>query len=568
MYQASQIRNLPLLSDDEKVKYEAGLNSLWQRMNNSPANSPGQREAQQKIMEFSRMLINKIQGRRAQAQAQQQQQQQAGQGQGQQQAAQQKSNPAAGGDGGSAPNGTATANAQAGASAPAAQTTQATTGPAKPKLPDHILTHVNKMTFTPPPQVPEKTPAEAAKWVAEMKERYGRALFAMESARAKVTAMDKLFNDRTAQGNPFNEEEQRKYRMSREQQMKMATEAQKFVEMTRQKQLGMRQAAGNQNAQNAQAGAGQKPEAQAANRAQQNTPNATAAANTAVEGAKGQQAAGNRPSPSNGTPTPQQQQQQQARMAQNAAQQNQAANQGQVPKQEPGQPAPVNTTMAAAQTPAQGVARVQTPQSATQATAGGPTRALSHSAAMSLANQRAAATPTNGGMAAPQQAGTPTPGGAGNNGVNAAQPPAGHTHAHPPQQPAPLQSKMPIPKQLPERATAVPQGVAVGGGVASGRPTMSQGSGTLGGVLNQPAVPKIPAYSHDAEGDHVLSKKKLDELVRQVCGAPPENQEANLLSPEVEEVRTLGLHASRSTMMIPFANTASECSQHGGLVCR
>ncbi len=98
---------------------------------------------------------------------------------------------------------------------------------------------------------------------------------------------------------------------------------------------------------------------------------------------------------------------------------------------------------------------------------------------------------------------------------------------------------MPIPKHLPERATAVPQGVTVGGGVASGRPTMSQGSGTLGGVLNQPALPKIPAYSHDAEGDHVLSKKKLDELVRQVCGAPPENQEGNLLSPEVEEVSTL-----------------------------
>ncbi len=95
---------------------------------------------------------------------------------------------------------------------------------------------------------------------------------------------------------------------------------------------------------------------------------------------------------------------------------------------------------------------------------------------------------------------------------------------------------MPIQKQLPERATAVPQGVTLGGGVAPGRPTLSQGGGTLGGVMNQPAMAKVPAYSHDAEGDHVLSKKKLDELVRQVCGAPSEGSDGNLLTPEVEEV--------------------------------
>ena len=41
---------------------------------------------------------------------------------------------------------------------------------------------------------------------------------------------------------------------------------------------------------------------------------------------------------------------------------------------------------------------------------------------------------------------------------------------------------------------------------------------------------------HEAEGDHVLSKKKLDELVRQVCGAAVEGQEPNMLTPEVEEV--------------------------------
>ena len=168
----------------------------------------------------------------------------------------------------------------------------------------------------------------------------------------------------------------------------------------------------------------------------------------------------------------------------------------------------------------------------------------------------------------PAQAGTPTPGSAVNQGVmgpNVPQQPTpqGHPHAHPPQpQQTPMQSKMPIPKVLPEKATAVPQGVSVGGGVNAGRPTMSQGSGTLGGVMNQPAMARIPAYNHEAEGDHVLSKKKLDELVRQVCGGPAEGQDGNLLTPEVEEVSAIAFWNSDK-----MANLISERFEHGRLVC-
>jgi transcription initiation factor TFIID subunit 12 len=54
--------------------------------------------------------------------------------------------------------------------------------------------------------------------------------------------------------------------------------------------------------------------------------------------------------------------------------------------------------------------------------------------------------------------------------------------------------------------------------------------------MSQPAMAKVPAFHHEAEGDHVLSKKKLDELVRQVCGGSSDSQDGNLLTPEVEEV--------------------------------
>ncbi|OAR01886.1 hypothetical protein LLEC1_07023 [Akanthomyces lecanii] len=544
MYQPAQIRNLPLLSEDEKVKYEHGVTGLWNRMHNSAPNSPEHVAARNKIIEFSRMLITKIQGRRAQAQ--QQQGQQAGaqrlQGQATQQqqaAAQQKpaQQPAAA-------TGKPAGNASGGAAAPASGTAAdkaSVTALTQPKIPDRLVAHVNKLTFKAPQHLTEKSPAEAAKWIEDLKVRYARALMTMEAAKNKVASMDKVFHERAQAGNPLKDEELRQYREHKEKQMELHSNGQKWIETVRKQQDSVSGPSQGQNA-----GATQSKTNGSGTPTQQNQ-NATASANATVEAAKNQQQmAGQQQQAATNTPTPQQQQ---ARLAQNAAAQGGAAI-----KQEPQHPAPVNTALAnaQAQTPAQGAARVGTPQSATAQAPGGPTRALSHSAAMSLANQRAAAQPANAALAnqhqqqqqvaqqqqaqQPQQqqhqqqqqgAGTPTggtPGAVNNTGVNTAVQPQpqqqGHSHAHPTQQPpVSLQSKMPIQKHLPERATAVPQG----------------GGGTLGGVMNQPAMAKVPAYSHDAEGDHVLSKKKLDELVRQVCGAPSEGSDGNLLTPEVEE---------------------------------
>ncbi|KAF9872757.1 putative transcription initiation factor TFIID subunit A [Colletotrichum karsti] len=227
----------------------------------------------------------------------------------------------------------------------------------------------------------------------------------------------------------------------------------------------------------------------------------------------------------------QQQQHQQAMAAQQQQQQQQQAQQAQQQQHPP----PVNTAIASvsaagglpsAGTPTQN--RVATPQSAV---AGGPGQALSHSAAVSRANQR-----MNSQTSIPlqQQQPTSTPGSAGAQGVmgSGAIP---QQPSHPTQPTQTLVSKLPIPKQLPEKATAVPTPVAMTGGAGAGRPTYTGGGGVAGGVMGQPAMTKIPAYVHEAEGDHVLSKKKLDELVRQVCGGSGEGQDPNMLTPEVEE---------------------------------
>lgn len=182
-------------------------------------------------------------------------------------------------------------------------------------------------------------------------------------------------------------------------------------------------------------------------------------------------------------------------------------------------------------TPTQNSARIQTPQSATPTTTNANIRPLTHAAAMNLAasQQRVNMNPM---AAAPGHAPAP----ATALGVMGAAQQPGHPHAHPPQHVPPPQNppqpKLPIPKVLPEKATQIPTPVPNIGGVGSGRPTYSNG-----GVMNQPALPKIPAYQLEGEGERILNKKKLDELVRQVCGGTAEGQDGNLLTPEVEEVR-------------------------------
>ncbi|KIL91433.1 transcription initiation factor tfiid subunit 12 [Fusarium avenaceum] len=581
MYQPSQIRSLPTLSEEEKSKYEAGLQGLWNKANGSPQNSQEHIAARQKIIEFSKMLISKIQQRRTQQmQGQNTQNQQARPQQLQQNATGQTTPQTQ-----TQPQQQQATGAPAGnqVAAAAATTTQ------QNRVPDHILQHVSKINFRAPAQVAEKSGADANKWVEEIKQRYTRALMTMDNSKQKVAQIDKLINDRAAAGSPFKEDELRQLQIRKDQQLKAHSDAHKWVDSVRKQQGNLQgtgqaqQAQAQAQAQNAarvsQQGAQQsvptqqtpatqqtqpqtqQQQPQAPSQAaqtqpqappvQNNTQNNPAPVNAAVEVAKQQLAAVGRASPVNGTSGAAPAQARPAQGTPQPGQQQLPSPQVQV-KQEPGT-APINPAMASAVmqtqvgTPTQQNApRIPTPQQAAAAaapvTVAGPQRALSHSAAMEMANQKAINTPGNGPMPGrPAATGTPTPGSAVNQGVmgpNVPQQPTpqGHPHAHPPQpQQTPMQSKMPIPKVLPDKATAVPQGVAIGGGVNTGRPTMSQGSGTLGGVMNQPAMARIPAYNHEAEGDHVLSKKKLDELVRQVCGGPAEGQDENMLTPEVEE---------------------------------
>ena len=71
------------------------------------------------------------------------------------------------------------------------------------------------------------------------------------------------------------------------------------------------------------------------------------------------------------------------------------------------------------------------------------------------------------------------------------------------------------------------------------------------GPMGQPAIQRHPGYVLEGEGERVLSKKKLEELVRQVTGGTGgEGEEGESLTAEVEEVSpahdTVKLASARS----------------------
>ena len=96
-------------------------------------------------------------------------------------------------------------------------------------------------------------------------------------------------------------------------------------------------------------------------------------------------------------------------------------------------------------------------------------------------------------------------------------------------------TKMPIPKDLNLQPTQpVPMGPS--------RPTLTNGPVAMG-PMGQPAIQRHPGYVLEGEGERVLSKKKLEELVRQVTGGTGgEGEEGEGLTAEVEEVRPSSRH--------------------------
>ncbi|RYO83474.1 hypothetical protein DL762_006117 [Monosporascus cannonballus] len=566
-----QLRSLPVLTPEEINKYEEGLRSLWETVKNNPPDSQAHISAKGKIVEFSRMVYKKITSLQMRQQQQQQQQQgaarpqpggaQAGQS-GQQ--AQSPHNTAQNSApiGQNRPQGPATGTAPS--SLPGAAPSLPSGNVQKPQqtqIPKAIMDHINQLPWN-NLQIPQNLGQEqAAKYVSTFKQKYMQSLMTMEQARTRIHRVEKHVKEREEKGQPFPPEDLRRILEQKEHDTRLHADANKVINNIRT-QLGQGANAGRngQGPSNAQPPRSQPgsvpPQNAAAAAASTNSMQAmTASVNAAMDAAKNQQiAAANRAqgaaaqqlpqapaTPATPSTTAAQQQPHPA----TAPQPQVKIEPGTQQQQQQQHPPPVNTAPAAASTahmpsagtPTTASARVQTPQSATQPqpqpqqqpVPGGPVRPLTHAAAVNRANSS-----TNIGVQpGPSHSGiTPTSGSAGLMGSN---PQPSHPHAHPQPGNPTVNPKMPIPKTLPQQATANPVPVSTGGGVANGRPTMGGGTGIAGGVQGQAVIQKnTNTYNFDADGEHVLSKKKLDELTRQVVGGQP-GIDGNYMTPDVEE---------------------------------
>jgi transcription initiation factor TFIID subunit 12 len=490
MYKPEHMRSLPeQFTQAEKEKWEAGLRALWATIEGNGPDTPQHQEAKRKLFEFSKTLTHRLQTIKAQAA----------------QAAQQA--------GGARPASQGQPQGQSGESS-GANAAGAQQRP-QPKISAKIMEHITNFPYVVPPQFTQGSP-EAAKWLQEAKGRYVKGLVAMETATARIAALDSVQQKRMEEGKPFTPEEEKDFKEKKEAAQKAHNDAKSFVENFRQQQKIAGQKANQQGNGPQQGGNANTDGGQSAVRPQmgQQAPNpalqASQTVNAAIEAARNQQLGGARPQmQQNGqvsqipnTPSNPNMPQQGAQV-QNIKQE---AGVPQINTQMQGRPVQNNSPQSAVPQSAHSVG----PQSATS----GPVpRALTHQAAL----QTAARTYSSG-----QTSGTPNV--------------MGHSHTHPS---APretqnvITNKMPIPKQLPERAAAPPGPVSM----PQPRPTLSGGPSNAGsGVMSQPVLQKTPGYTMEGDGDRVLSKKKLDELVRQVTGGGEGLGGGELLAPDVEEV--------------------------------
>lgn len=552
------ILKLQCLPEDEKQKYRLIMQNFWTICNQHPVGSQENTNARQKLAESSQKFITRERQHRAKLKAQQQQQQQGNQGQaGQSSAAGQNSNTVKQ-EGGQAPN--RGAEGAAGASGQQSQGQQSSNqgqNQGRGQVDPAIVKHVQDFPMQGPLNGPSPGTPEYEVKLKEYRTGYLNMLAKQASLNENRKKLMQQLSERQNNGQELPQDLLVLKAKIEKEHANMRAQIDKFRALQKQwkgerEQNPQGQAQAQNQAQSPppqqQQQSQQQPQSQnqpQPPQRQPSQPNAPAQPQIKEEPQikiEGGQQAQPQPQPQQQPAQPQQQPQfnVQANQANQANQQQQPQQPQQqhnpqmppsLPQQQPQQqqarppPGPHSQSMPPNQMPqfAQGqqqqnfhpqqqrpqINPMQAnahqsnsphPQSATTA---GPPVPLSHQAAVSAANRS---------YTDPQRTNTPMqPGGQGGN--------FGSREREQLNNP-----KMPIPRHL---NVTSPQAVHMG----QSRPTMSGPTNGAPGPMGQPVIPRPPPFQLEGDGDRVLSKRKLDELVRQVTGGSEE-----ALTPEVEEV--------------------------------
>ncbi|KAI1919859.1 Transcription initiation factor TFIID subunit 12 [Ophidiomyces ophidiicola] len=501
LVRTEQVQKLPHLNDAQKQSHTVMVRGLWEILNSHPPGSNEYNNAQTKLTQISQHLLRGMrsfqatrqqqlaqqqqqQAQHIQAQAQQIQQQQQ-QRQQQQQPQPQPQQPAPPQPAQQAPRQPAQINRTAAA--------PAVTNPAAPTRPQmgvpqtfqqllpQIRAKVDTLTFILPPTIAKE---QSDGWMQEARLRYGLALQKQELGKVKLNELRQQYTQRQATGN-LSQEEIQDFKNRQTAADKLLREGSEFLGKFKEQQEKFR--AQTQQLAGARQGAqGTTAPTQVSADGRIAPPATSAPAPHTITSAVVAARAGQTTS----APTPTQ---------------TAAATAGVVTlatTQQPvtaAQSAPLNAF--SQQTTQESPVSIQTPS------AQAPPRPLSQQAAFAQAAQSYSNTMN--------QPSTPS--------LPAA------SHAHPANY---MNSRsdtrnitMSIPKTL---NVSTPEPVSMG----PARPTLTSGpSHGASGVMGQPAIQKHPGFVLEGEGQHVLSKKMLDVLVKQVTGAG----EGEGLTPDAED---------------------------------
>ncbi|KAI9726845.1 MAG: UDP-glucose 6-dehydrogenase 1 [Cirrosporium novae-zelandiae] len=372
---------------------------------------------------------------------------------------------------------------------------------------------------------PNILPTDRTKYIQTMRVQFAAQQVNQLTAQQKLKDITTLMNQRTSAGPPLSQEELANVQKNRDQYIKITSNCKAWLDQFQKQQEELR----NQQSQQLNASAAPIPTSNdqkeltdathqgplpSSQPGQQNSniPASNAAPATQNAGAanriQGQEGMGTTNSPVVGTPTQASSQHVPVSQASNSL----PAPPTSQPYSQPNSTHPIPPLSQHTFPQQHPTQSNNSPQSLQPHSAAyqGPPRPLSHQAAVAQANQfnvnQSQQSHQNYSQATPQQF---------------------HQPQRTPNE-TPSVNKMPVPKTL---SIPTPQPVVM----PTARPTLSGGPASSGsGMMGQPAIQKYPAFVLEGEGERVLSKKRLNELVRQVTGGG-ETLGSEGLSADVEE---------------------------------
>ena len=482
-----QVGRLPQLNPQQKNQYENLVRRCWDALNTLPQSEQKYNEAYQTLVRTSQTLMQGMKNYQQAAKQRQMQQQQAAQA-AQAQAQQQ-------------------AQAQAQAAQQQSAQQAAIAGQQQPQQPQsssvqfsqlmpEIQQKVNEHTFFFPPAMIEGT-RQAEEWLREAKARFGQALQRLQVARTKKAEFQRQAQQRQASGNPLTPQEMEVFNSKLAQCNKAITESQTFMEKFKAQQNEFR------NAQHSQQYTKQEGQEQA----QVPAHGGGQMSNLQPSVGQGQGPQAHSISSAVSAAASERDRQQQAQAAQQAG-----------PTQ-PGQAgSPVNPNAASGQQGGTGATPIKAEAS---------NASVFQTAPHGDGSQSAGPRPSShGGM--PQSA-------------LQQHPSSSSIHAHPLN--SSINGTKPVTAQAITKNLQVSEPKPVQ--MPPARPTMNGGASVgIPGQLGQPAIATLPGYVLESSEDgRLLSKKKLNELVREIVGPGKEGGDGEeSLTAETEEVCNPSFH--------------------------